>query len=119
MKITTEKRRLEQVEGDALVVPVFEGRKDERFGAGDLFDRGETLGKPLEMTLIHHPPGVAARRVLLAGAGKSEKFDAAELRKLSGAAVRHLKPKSVKTIALALEGDYANPDYACAAVGGG
>ena len=61
---------------------------------------------------------MAARRVLLAGAGKREKFDAAELRKLVGAAVRHLKSKSVKRIALALEGALPTREYAAAAVEG-
>ena len=64
------------------------GRKT-RFGAGDLADAGEVAGKPLELTLLHHPPGVAATRVLLAGAGKPEKFDrrrAAQAGRRGGAA---------------------------------
>jgi leucyl aminopeptidase len=68
--------------------------------------------------LLHHVPGVAARRILLAGAGKPEKFDAAELRRLSGAAVRHLKSKSVKKIAFVLESGLASPENAAAAVEG-
>ncbi len=96
----------EGVETDALIVPVFEGPKETRFGAGDLSDAGEIAGKPLEITLLHHVPGVAASRVLLAGAGKPEKFTPAELRKLVAAAVRHLKAKSVKKIAFALDPDY-------------
>src|ERR1700729_3007369 len=101
MQITTERRPLEQVEADALIVPVFEGAAEARFGAGDLSESGEVAGKPLEFTLLHHAPGSAAKRVLLVGAGKAEKFDAAEMRKLVGAAVRYLKPKGVKRIAIA------------------
>jgi len=118
MQITIGRKPLEQIEADALVVPVFEGSKETRFGAGDLFDAGEIAGKPLELTLLHHVPGVAATRILLAGAGKLEKFDTAEMRKLAGAAVRHLKSKSVKKIALALGPDHAGADYAAAAVEG-
>jgi leucyl aminopeptidase len=118
MQITIGRKPLEQIEADALVVPVFEGSKEARFGAGDLFDAGEIAGKPLELTLLHHVPGMAARRILLAGAGKLEKFDSAEMRKLAGAAVRHLKSKSVKKIALALGPDHAGADYAAAAVEG-
>jgi leucyl aminopeptidase len=118
MQITIERKPLEQIEADALVVPVFEGRKEARFGAGDLFDAGEIAGKSLELTLLHHAPGMAATRVLLAGAGKPEKFDSAELRRLAGAAVRHLKSKSVKKIAWALDPDHADGEYACAAVEG-
>ena len=119
MQITIRLEPLEKIQADALVVPVFEGnQKDTRFGAGDLFDTGEIAGKPLELTLLHHVPGVAATRVLLAGAGKREKFDSAEMRKVAGAAVRHLKAKSVKKIALALDPDHAGAGYASAAVEG-
>ena len=118
MQITVERKPWQQIEADALVVPVFEGRKEERFGAGDLADAGEIAGKPLELTLLHHVPGVAARRVLLVGAGKPEKFDSAELRKLAGAAARLLKSKSVKRIAFALDSDHAGGHFAAAAVEG-
>ena len=62
--------------------------------------------------------GVAATRVLLAGAGKAERFDPAEMRKLAGAAVRHLKSKAVKSIAMALDPEHASADFASAAVEG-
>jgi leucyl aminopeptidase len=118
MRITIERQPLEQIDTGALIVLVFEGRKEARFGAGDLIDAGEVAGKSLELTLLHRPPGVAAARVLLAGAGKVEKFDPAELRRVAGAAVRHLKSKSVKTIALALDPEHADGEYAAAAVEG-
>jgi leucyl aminopeptidase len=118
MKITLIEGPLEQAETEALVVLVFEGRKEDRFAAAPLFDSGEIKGKALELTLLHHAPGVAAQRVLLAGAGKPEKFDSAELRRLAGAAVRHLKPKSIKQIALVLEGDSATAKFVRAAVEG-
>src|SRR3954447_19436701 len=91
MQITVERTPAAQVAADVLIVPVFQGRRDSRFGAGDLADSGEISGKPLELTLLHHAPGVTATRVLLAGAGKAEKFDAAEMRRLAGASVRYLK----------------------------
>ena len=118
MKITVESMPAGQVETDALIVPVFEGRRDARFGAADFFDSGEIAGKPLELTLLHRAPGVRAARVLLAGAGKPEKFDAAEMRRLSGAAVRYLKAKSIRTAALALDPEFAGEDFASAAIEG-
>src|SRR5450759_2825317 len=118
MKITVEPKPAGQVEAEALIVPVFEGRRDARFGAADFFDSGEIAGKPLELTLLHHAPGVRATRVLLAGAGKPEKFDAAEMRRLSGAAVRYLKAKSIRTVAIALDPEFAGEDFASAAIEG-
>src|SRR6185436_6724585 len=101
MHISIEQAPLEHVDTEALIVPVVEGQKESRFGAADLFDSGELAGKPLELTLLHHPPGVAARRILLAGAGPADKLDPAMIRKLAGAAVRFLKGKPVKRIAFA------------------
>ena len=76
MKIATLQQSIDSVEADALIVPVFEEPKEQRFGADDLIQQGEVTGKSLEFTLIHHPSGTAAKRVLLAGAGKVEKFNA-------------------------------------------
>ena len=118
MRIATDKGPLAEVQADALIVPVFEGVREDRFGAAELIESGEVTGKYLELTLIHHPQGVAAKRVLLAGAGKTEKFDAPQLRRLSGAAVRFLKAKSVKKIALALDAAQANAGNISAAVEG-
>jgi leucyl aminopeptidase len=47
-----------------------------------------------------------------------EKFDCAEMRRVAGAAVRFLKSKSVKKIALALDAGTAGGEYAAAAVEG-
>jgi leucyl aminopeptidase len=118
MQISAVTAPLEQVQADALIVPVFEGDKDTRFSAGALFDSGEVTGKSLDMTLLHNVPGMASRRVLLAGAGKRDKFDATEMRRVAGTALRLLKGKSVKNIAIALEGHAVARDFAAAAVEG-
>ena len=118
MKIAIVRKPLEQVETEALIVLVFEGKKEERFGAATLFDSREIEGKALELTLLHNPPGMAAHRVLLAGAGKVEKFGSADFRRLVAAAVRHVKSKSIKEVAVALEGSVAAPAWAGAAVEG-
>jgi leucyl aminopeptidase len=106
------------MEADALIVPVFEGIREERFGTGELIDAGEVTGKSLELTVLHHPTQAAAKRIVLAGAGKPEKFDAPALRRLSGAAVKLLKSKSVKKIALVLNPDQAGAANVSAAVEG-
>jgi leucyl aminopeptidase len=118
MKIATERRPLEQIDADALIVPVLEGQKEGRFGAAALFDSGEISGKALELTLIHHPPGVAAKRVLLVGGGKPEGFHSAQVRKLAGAALRYLKSRSCKNIAMVLERGWATGELVSAVVEG-
>src|ERR1035437_5193678 len=118
MQITVEPKPAGQVEAEALIVPVFEGRRDARFGAADFFESGEIAGKPLELTLLHHAPGVRATRVLLEGAGKPEHFDPAELRRLRGAAVRYLKAKTNKPVPLPLQPELTGDAFASAAIEG-
>jgi leucyl aminopeptidase len=67
--------------------------------AKDVLASGEVTGKPFEITLLHHPAGLKAKRLLLLGGGKSKTFSASDLRKLSGAAVRTLKGKSIRNFA--------------------
>jgi leucyl aminopeptidase len=73
-----------------------------RDAAKDVIASGEVTGKTFETTLLHHPAGLKAKRLLLIGGGKARNFSAAELRKLAGAAVRTLKGKSIRSFALAM-----------------
>jgi len=118
MKITLERHPAEQIAAAALIVPVFEGEKESRFGAAPLIDAGEVSGKAGELTLLHNPAGAAAARVLLAGGGKADRFDAAELRRLVAAAVRFLKERKVLSAAAVLEGNRAAGEFVTAAVEG-
>src|ERR1022692_2003568 len=118
MQITLQRQPIEQVQTDALVLLVFQDRREDRLGLGELFDAGEIAGKPFEMTLLHNVPGMRAKRVLAVGAGKPGKFNAAELRRAVGAAIRHLKSKSITEAAIWLDAAQASADYAAAAVEG-
>src|ERR1700745_634365 len=111
MQITFESKPLAGIETEALVSYVFEetdpveGRVAEiDHLAGGLLRKlaksGELTGKMLEFTLIHAPAGLKAARLLLVGAGKKELFSSAVLRKIAGAALRYLKARSVKNLAL-------------------
>jgi leucyl aminopeptidase len=105
---------------DAAVILTFEDTPGEHLAATvkELYDAKEYSGKSLESVLLHRPEGFAARRVLLLGGGKKEKFTPAELRKAAGAAVRTLKPKSLKKLALLLESGYDSAEHVGAAVEG-
>ncbi len=106
MEIRVEPKKLAEVDSDALVIVGFEGAPPDTPAADqtkELYDSGEFSGKALEIAILHRPGGLKAKRLVLAGGGKRDKFDAAELRKLAGAVVRALKAKGVHTIALALD----------------
>ncbi|MDE3137353.1 MAG: aminopeptidase, partial [Acidobacteriota bacterium] len=101
------------IETEALVTISFE-KDDPIDGPLAEFDRAtsgrlkelaashELTGKWLEMVLLHYPSGLKAKRLLIVGAGKQEKFDNTQLRRLAGAAERYLKGRSVKKIAFLL-----------------
>ena len=67
--------------------------------AAGLIAAGEMSGKLLEIALLHQPPGLKAKRLLLIGGGKAKNFSSYELRKVAGTAVRTLKPKEIKSFA--------------------
>ena len=111
---------IEAIECDALIVVAFEGQKGERFGdvTAELYESKEFSGKPLEFALLHRPAGLKARRLLLVGGGKPEKFDSAALRKTTGAAFRHLKAKSAHDIAILLDSGFSGAEHVASAVEG-
>jgi leucyl aminopeptidase len=123
MQITLDTKPYATLETDALVTYLFEdsdpvqGRVSEIDQAANgllrkLFKSGELTGKSLEMTLVHAPAGLKAARLLLVGAGKRDKFDAATLRKIAGAALRYLKARSVKQFAFLVREGEATEDAA-------
>src|ERR1035441_4246628 len=67
----------------------------------DLVASGEVTGKSLEVTLLHKPVGLKAKRLLLIGGGKAKSFSTSELRKIAGTAVRTIKGKDLTTFAFA------------------
>ena len=70
------------------------------------------------IAILHRPAGLKAKRLVLAGGGKRDKFDSAELRKLTGAVFRSLKSKGIRSITLALDDAFRSDDFAAAAVEG-
>jgi leucyl aminopeptidase len=121
MDIKLEPKKLGEVDSDALVIVGFETTPPGAAAADqvkELYDSGEFSGKALEIAILHRPGGLKAKRLVLAGGGKRDKFDAGELRKLIGAVVRALKPKGVHSIALVLDEAWRSDDFAAAAVEG-
>jgi leucyl aminopeptidase len=123
MQITLVTQPFAAIETDALVSYVFEetdpvqGRIAEiDRAAGGLLRKlaksGELTGKMLEFTLVHAPAGLKAARLLLVGVGKREQYSIAALRKVAGAALRHLKARSVKNFAFLVREGHAAEESA-------
>src|SRR5213082_48472 len=123
MQITLATQPFAALETEALVSYVFEetdpvqGRIAEldQAAAGllrKLAKSGELTGKMLEFTLVHAPAGLKAARLLLVGVGKREQYSIAALRKVAGAALRHLMARSVKNLAFLVREGHAAEESA-------
>ncbi len=104
-------------ETGALIVLEFEGR-ERRKELEKFYEAGEISGKSMEMVVMHNPAGYQAARLVLAGAGKAEKFQPADLRRLTGTAVRMLKGKSVRHCAIEIPAQFCTIGFVSAAVEG-
>jgi len=129
MQLSFDSRPAAQIETPALVSYVFEkenlidgalAQLDQATGGRlkRLADSGELTGKTLEATLLHDPPGLAAGRLLLVGAGKPEKFDGTILRRVAGTALRLLRSKAVTHMTFLLREGERNAASAEAAAEG-
>jgi leucyl aminopeptidase len=121
-----------QVETECLVVVVLDraANKDKpevsvettdaavKNAAGEVISSGEVSGKTFETTLIHHPAGLKAKRLLLLGGGKAKTFSAFDLRRLAGAAVRTLKSKGLRSFAFVTPQNNTQEDSVKAVVEG-
>ena len=129
MQITLATQPFASLDTDALVTYVFDesdpvqGRiADIDQAAGGLLrkltESGELAGKTLEFTLVHVPAGLRAARLLLVGAGKRDQFNAATLRKISGAALRYLKSRGIHKYAFSVREGGATDELAQAVAEG-
>ena len=118
-----------QLETECLVVIALDrGSKDKpevtlettddavRKASEEVIASGELTGKSCEVTLLHHPAGLKAKRLLLLGGGKVQTFSGFELRRLAGTAVRALKSRGLRSFAFALPQNGLSADQAIKAV---
>jgi leucyl aminopeptidase len=122
MKPTLASETPEAVEADALAIVLFEAAGDANPGGAfdehtqgliaELYDSKEFTGKLFGTALIHRPSGFKARRLLLIGGGAREEFTLARLRQAAGVAVREVRAKGVKRLALLPAGSAEPGDQA-------
>jgi leucyl aminopeptidase len=120
MNIALSRNPASEIESAALILLEIEGSPTETLKPilQIAYDSGEISGKAMEMTLLHNVSGFRAARLLLAGAGKRERFGTSELRNVVSAAVRHLKSRKIRQAALSLDAGYSTPEHVAAAVEG-
>jgi leucyl aminopeptidase len=114
MKTTLSSASPAQLETECLVVVALDrDSKDKpevtlqtadeavKKAAAEVIATGEVTGKSCEVTLLHHPAGLKAKRLLLLGGGNAQTFSGFELRRVAGTAVRTLKSRGLRSFAFA------------------
>ncbi|MGA7412516.1 MAG: leucyl aminopeptidase [Bryobacteraceae bacterium] len=125
MQLLIQTSAATQTEADAFAVLAFEtenGRPpadsahaEQNGWLAELRASGEFTGRLYETAVLHRPAGLAAKRLVVIGAGKADKISTVELRRIAGTLVRSLKGKGARSIALLLEGDLASEEHVLAA----
>jgi len=115
MRISVETGDIRSLEAECIVVNLFEGVtapggatgavNDALNGAiSELIAAGDLRGKQGELTLLHSFGRLPAKRLLVAGLGKSAEFNVDRVRELSANIARFLRGKRVATFATIAHG---------------
>ncbi|HEV3207741.1 MAG TPA: leucyl aminopeptidase [Terriglobales bacterium] len=118
-----------EVETECLVVVALDkGEKDKpqvsiessdaavKNAAAELIASGELTAKSFEVTLLHGPGKLKAKRLLILGGGKAKTFSAFDLRRIAGAAVRTLKSRGLRSFAIVAPEAGLKPEEAVKAI---
>ncbi|MED5495254.1 MAG: M17 family peptidase N-terminal domain-containing protein, partial [Verrucomicrobiota bacterium] len=103
MNISLDDGPLVELECDALVVPLAGGAALGQAAEAQiaaLRESGEIAGKPNELTILHEPKELAAKRLMLLGVGDA--LDANQAFRMAGQAVRAAQQRKFKRVAIAL-----------------
>jgi leucyl aminopeptidase len=131
MQLHIDTSAVEKISADALAVICFEApekgeaERDPEIALQDgwlaeMRVTKEFSGKLYETAILHRPRGIAAKRLVVIGGGKRDKFSTVEARRVAGTLVRTLKTKGVRTIAMLVEkpGEYVIAIAEGAVIGG-
>src|SRR5215204_2959176 len=121
MQVEASRGPIEELDVQALAVAVFKNEKsdegflkkvDELSGGFVLsaLDAEEFVGKEGEVAYFHLVGNnkLKARRLLLVGVGEPTDYKAAQVSQMAGTAVRSLRSKNVKSIAVLPRGSSSN-----------
>jgi leucyl aminopeptidase len=129
MDIQFETTPIEKLEADALAIICFEATErpegtiavssetapdpaitDQSGWLKDLRLSGEFTGKLYELAVLYRPERTSAKRLIVVGGGKKDKFSPVETRRIGGALVRSLKPKGIRKLAILVDSSFT-PDH--------
>jgi leucyl aminopeptidase len=115
MKIEVEAGDIRESSAGAIVVNLFQGVTAPRGATGAvdsaldgaisrLIEAGDIKGKKGELTLIHTVGKLPSPKVIVAGLGKSEKFDIEAVRRTAAGVARFARRSGARTLATIVHG---------------
>ncbi|MEX2238116.1 MAG: leucyl aminopeptidase [Dehalococcoidia bacterium] len=115
MKVQVTAGDITATQADAIVVNLFQGVKAPAGATGavdqaldgsitKLIEQGEIKGKAGELTLLHTFGKIDSLRVIIAGLGKSEKFDIDGVRATAAGVARFARKAGARTLATIVHG---------------
>jgi leucyl aminopeptidase len=115
MNITTQQAGIQTVTAEAIIVNLFQGVTTPA-GATGIVDRalegaiseviaaGDLRGKLGETVVLYPRGAIPARRVIVVGLGKPEKFDGEAVREAAAAAIKQAKKLRASSVATIIHG---------------
>ena len=115
MQIQIEQGTIQESQADTIIVNLFEGVTSPGGATGavdqaldtaisDLIAQGDFMGKVGETAVLYPRELIPARRVILVGLGKQDKFDPEAVRRAAAAASKRAHQLKAKTIATIIHG---------------
>src|SRR5688500_1245582 len=115
MNVSTQQGTIQDYPADTLVVNLFEGTSSPTGATGavdkalggmisDLITSGDMRGKEGEVTVLYPRGAISAKRVLITGMGKPEKFNLDSVRKAAAAAIKRARDLRANRVATIVHG---------------
>jgi leucyl aminopeptidase len=115
MKVTTNQGNIQSVATDAIIVNLFEGvtvpggatgAVDQALGGAisDLIAAGDFKGKLNEVAVLYPRGAIPAKRVLVTGLGKPDKFTLDSVRRAAAAAIKRARELGARDVATVIHG---------------
>ncbi len=115
MNISVQQGGIQTIAADAIVVNLFEGVTEPGGATGvinnalngaitELISGGDLRGKLGETAVLYPRGAIPARRVIVVGLGKADKFDLGAVREVSGVAAKQARKLGVAHLATIIHG---------------
>jgi len=115
LKLTVQQGGIQAVAADAIIVNLFQGVTqpggatgvvDQALGGaiGELIAGGDLHGKLGETAVLYPRGAIPARRVIIVGLGKADKFDLEAVREASAAAIKQAQKVGATQVATVVHG---------------